>query len=244
MKKIFIFKTGETFAECKTQFGDFDEWIKNAIQLPTDVVEIVSIDVLAGEPLPQFKECLAVIITGSHAMVSERLDWSVEIETWLQQSVPHAVPVLGICYGHQLIAQAFGGKVDFHPQGIEVGTVEIECNRINAAEDALFATKPRCFFGQVTHSQSVIQLPANAVNLACNSHEPNQAYRIGDRIWGVQFHPEFPQEVMPAYINNQIQAIDDAGLDKQTLLEQVRSTPEATALLQQFVDFAVEHAKS
>ncbi|BBP46088.1 GMP synthase [Thiosulfatimonas sediminis] len=235
MKSVFIFKTGQSFDETVQRCGDFEDWIKQAL---TTEHRLLTIDVLNGEPLPALDDCLAVIITGSHAMVTDRLDWSVALEQWLQVARQRNIAVLGICYGHQLLAQAFGGEVDFHPQGIELGTVAIQLNRQNAEQDALFATMPDEFFGQVTHSQSVRRLPPEAVNLAGNAFEVNQAFRIGACIWGVQFHPEFSVQVMPDYITQQTAAIERAGLSRAGLLANLRATPEATALLRRFVEFA------
>lgn len=235
MKKIYIFQTGHSFSDMIPEYGDFDDWIiRESGETQTD---FCAVDVLGGEPLPDYESCGGVIITGSHAMVTDNLDWSLAIEAWLRGALEHEIPVLGICYGHQLIAKAFGGQVDFHPEGIEIGTVPVTLN-YSSHNDALFKELPRQFSAHATHSQTVIQLPETAVHLGKNDYEPNHAFRIGECIWGVQFHPEFNAEVMKGYIERQAEAIAKAGQEVKTLLSQVEETPSATQILRNFIEFA------
>src|SRR5688572_21533998 len=66
------------------------------------------------------------IVTGSGAMVTDRHEWSERSAQWLRDAAHDGMPLLGICYGHQLIAHALGGEVDYHPAGREMGTVQLE----------------------------------------------------------------------------------------------------------------------
>ena len=70
--------------------------------------------------------------------------------------------------------------------------------------------------------------------LAGNAHEPHHAYRIGERAWGVQFHPEFSADAMRCYIDTLAPSLSDAGRDVQALRTGVRDTPDAAALLGRF----------
>jgi len=232
MKKLFIFNAGHSFPDSLKTHGDFDSWIIRESQITED--QLIKVEVQHGQALPDFKDCAGVIITGSHEMVTDNLPWSLAIEAWLRDSVEHKIPVLGICYGHQLIAKALGGLVDYHPQGIEIGSVAVEL-KARAQEDAIFKSLPQHFPAHATHSQSVRSLPENAVHLASNDFEKNHAFRVGNCIWGVQFHPEFNTEVMKLYINKQIPAIQQSGQIAQALEKQVVETPAASQVLRNFV---------
>src|SRR5690606_2484463 len=117
------------------------------------------------------------VLTGSGAMVTDRLDWSEATAEWLRGAVAAGLPLLGICYGHQLLADALGGRVADHPDGREVGTIEVE--RLAAADgDALFDAAPARFRAHATHEQSVLELPPGAVALASSAHDANQAVRF------------------------------------------------------------------
>jgi GMP synthase (glutamine-hydrolysing) len=196
-KPLVIFKVGSTYPDIAAELGDFEHWIASGLH--GDAPPVVVVDPRAGDTLPEAAQVAGVIVTGSHSMVTDREPWSEQVADWLRGAVAAEVPVLGICYGHQLLAHALGGEVDNHPQGVELGTVEVE--RTAAADgDPLFATLPQRFAAQSAHRQSVRRLPEGAVLLAGNAFEPHHAYRVGQRAWGVQFHPEFSAAATAAYV--------------------------------------------
>jgi GMP synthase (glutamine-hydrolysing) len=95
---------------------------------------------------------------------------------------------------------------------------------------------PSCFYGHVTHSQTVLELPPDAVKLAGNDFEPHHAFRVGICAWGVQFHPEYDSEVMLSYIDEQTESLQQRDYDVDGLRAAVRETPEANGLLKKFVN--------
>jgi GMP synthase (glutamine-hydrolysing) len=148
--------------------------------------------------------------------------------------------VLGICFGHQLLAYALGGKVANNPRGIEVGTVAISLTD-TAAQDPLFQSLPQHFMAQLSHTQSVIELPPGARLLASSEMEPNQAFAWGRNAWGIQFHPEFDEEVIPHFIGYYREALAGQALNAEQRLAEVRPTPESTALLRHFCAIVQKH---
>ena len=230
MPKVVILKTGTTYPALREVFGDFDSWFaaRLAPELNIDVVD-VTVDDLPGQP----EDWSGIVITGSPAMVSDRAPWSEHTGNWLAHAVSAEIPVLGVCYGHQLLAHALGGEVGFHPRGRETGTHPIELLD-SAMDDPLFRGLPRQFPAQLTHRQSVLRLPRNAVLLARNEFEPHQAFRLGPCAWGVQFHPEFSLEVMRSYLEVQAPDLKKEGLDAAALLAGTRAAPEASSLLDRF----------
>ncbi|WP_238482477.1 glutamine amidotransferase [Noviherbaspirillum aridicola] len=197
MKAIVVFKIGDTFDRLAARIGDFEDWIVAGLGPHPLPVRIC--DPRAGDGLPPPHEVAAAVVSGSHAMVTDRAAWSEALAEWLRAAVAARIPVLGICYGHQLLAHALGGEVGYHPGGIEIGTVSVTRTPQSDA-DALFARLPARFAAQAAHSQSVRRLPPGAVLLAGNDFEPHHAFRVGDCAWGVQFHPEFSPEATAAYI--------------------------------------------
>jgi len=235
-KKIYVIKVGTTFPDTKREFGDFDLWTLKGLGRCNNAMRVI--DVKHGDPLPDANECSGVVVTGSHDMVTDNLPWSVRIVEWIPLLLYKRIPFLGICYGHQLLAHAIGGKIGFHPGGTEIGTVEIkllpEC-----VDDPLFCSIPSAFSAHVTHRQTVILLPNRAVRLAMNTFEPNHAFRIGKCAWGVQFHPEYTADIMRSYIINEKRDLLREGINIRSVLDSVRETPEAASILKRFNEVIV-----
>lgn len=236
MKKLFIIKAGSTFSETAERYGDFDVMTCRGLGLEPDDVQII--DVVHGDTLPDPKSCHGVVITGAHCMVTDNLPWSLAVEAWIPMLVESEIPLLGICYGHQLLGRAMGGRVDFHPRGKEVGTVAVRL-RPESRNDRLFGNLPHKFPAHATHSQSVLTLPPEAVLLAENDFETHHAFRIGSCAWGVQFHPEYDSRVMKDYVAAQAESLVRAGQDVSLLLQNLQETPEANSILGAFAQLAI-----
>lgn len=241
MIQLLIIKTGSTYPEIAEAHGDFDDWFVRVIS--REGVRISVCDVAAGAELPLAAGFDAVIVTGSPAMVTDRAPWSEATATWLHAWVRQDKPVLGICYGHQLLAHALGGTVGYHPQGREMGTLEITLSS-EVKGDPLFADQPRQFHVHLSHLQTVTALPPDAVLLATSSHEPHQAYRVGSCAWGVQFHPEFDEPIMHAYLQRLRPKLSAEGLDVGSMLAGLRATDHAQQLLHRFMDWVLRFGKT
>ena len=241
MKKLFIIKTGSTLVETAKRYGDFDAMVCRGLGLDCDRLQVVN--AFHGETLPDPEACLGVVITGAHCMVTDNLPWSLQIEAWIPSLVEREVPLLGICYGHQLLGRAMGGHVGFHPSGKEVGTVAIRL-RAESCNDPLFAKLPPQFPVHATHAQSVLTLPPGAVLLAENDFVPHHAFRLGHCAWGVQFHPEYNREVMRDYITAQAEGLTKAGQDVSALLLNLQETPAANSILATFAQLATKGESS
>ena len=239
MKRLFIIKAGTTFPATARELGDFDTWTSSA--LGTSDVDTRVLDVEHGAELPPAADCAGVVVTGSHSMVTDDLPWSIRVEKWIPSLLEANVPFLGICYGHQLLARSAGGEVGFHPEGMEIGTVEIHLFPAHTG-DALFRSLPGSFHAHVTHSQTVLRLPPGATRLAANDHEPNHAFRLGDCAWGVQFHPEYDARIMESYIREQADDLKSQGRNVQEILDTVRETPAAAGILRNFASIVQDGA--
>lgn len=235
-KRVLILKTGTTYADIRARFGDFEDWFIRGLSPELDLQVL---DLPHGAKPEEPGDWHGIVVTGSPAMVSDRESWSEEAAGWLARAVEAGIPVLGVCYGHQLLAHALGGSVGYHPEGRETGTKVVELFA-EAEHDALFGALPRHFKAQLTHKQSVLNLPPGAVRLGRSDFEPHQAFRVGDCAWGVQFHPEFSDEIMRAYLEVQAPDLIREGLDPDTLLDEVTPAPEASSLLQRFSELVIE----
>ncbi|NKB32240.1 MAG: glutamine amidotransferase [Pseudomonadales bacterium] len=230
-KQILIIKTGNTIDSLLATGEDFEDWFVAESGIEAKHFRVKSLHL--NEPLDDLKTLSGIIITGSPAYVTDEEAWNFIGADYIRDAHELNIPILGVCYGHQLIAWAFGGEVGFHPAGREIGTVAISLTEA-AQEDPLFAELPQQFDVQVSHQQSVTGLPVNAVRLAANNFEPNQAFRLGATTWGIQFHPEFSADVVKKYIVARKEAIDKEGLDSDQLVANLQDSPCSVEVLQSF----------
>jgi GMP synthase (glutamine-hydrolysing) len=155
----------------------------------------------------------------------------VRTEAWLREVVASGTPTFGICFGHQLLAQALGGEVQKNPRGREIGTVRIE----RTAAAPIFADLPERFEAQVTHVDSVVRLPPGAEPLARSDREDYHAIRFTETCYGVQFHPEMDADVMRAYVETRREILAAEGFRVEEMLGEIHEAEAGRETLRNFV---------
>jgi GMP synthase (glutamine-hydrolysing) len=163
--------------------------------------------------------------------VTERLPWMLETEQRLAEAIAGGSAVLGICFGHQLLGQALGGLVEKNPRGREIGTVPVE----HVEDDPLFDPAFAPFQVNMTHTDSIVRLPDGARVVARTERDPYAAVRFGERVWGVQFHPEMGAEVMSAYVEGRGELIAKEGLDLSSIRGAVGEAEAGREVLRRFL---------
>jgi GMP synthase (glutamine-hydrolysing) len=227
---LCILVTGEPVPRTQERAGGFADLVRAGLAGCWDG-GFVEVDARSAESLPDPAGFAGVIVTGSASSVTERAPWILRTEEYLARAVKQQHPVLGICFGHQLLGQALGGLVERNPRGREMGTVPFSI----VAEDPLFQGAAPPALAHATHVDSVTVLPPGARVLATTALEPHAAVRFGERAWGVQFHPEFDERVMTEYLEARSQVLADEGRDPRALLAAVRPTPAGALVLRRFV---------
>ncbi|USZ72435.1 type 1 glutamine amidotransferase [Natronosalvus halobius] len=145
--------------------------------------EVHSFAVDEGD-LPETYDYDAVIVSGSGASVYGDEPWIPPLLEWVDEAIDRDLPVLGVCFGHQLLAHVLGGRVE--PMGeYEIGYREIE----RVGDSQLLSSLPDRFLAFTTHSDEVTKLPPGAELTAENDYSIH-GFRAG-HVFGVQFHPEY-----------------------------------------------------
>lgn len=196
------------------------------------------------KPLPPVQEMgHGIIVLGGLASVEDGELWMGAVKRMMVDAVDRDLPLLGICLGHQLLAEAFGGEVRVaDPAGGEHGPVRIEWQP-GAERDPVLgrvAGLPGKLF-PMSHSDVVSRLPSGATELARNAAYPHQAFRLGSAL-GVQFHPEASPELMTSWA----ELHGDDSLTMRRSMRKVDDTVSRNGALiaQDFAAVAREYAES
>ena len=199
-------------------------------ELDADLVEFDAVD---GD-LPDHTEFDGVVVTGSRSSVYWDEAWIPPLVDYVAEAADSGCPVLGVCYGHQVLAEALGGRVA-GMDGFEIGYNEIRRVR----EDPLFDGIDESFTAFTTHGDAVVELPPSATLLAENDRGVH-AFRDG-RCWGVQFHPEYDVETAREVTDGKRDRIGDARVDAvldSITPEAYDAACEAKALFENFTAYA------
>lgn len=231
MLRMLLLQVGHTFEEIAADRGDYDRWFQHGLGVSEAEIEVRR--VYAGAALPTSFDYAGIVVTGSWSMVTDRAPWSEASADYLREATARERPILGVCYGHQLLAHAFGGVVGYNPVGRNAGTARVELTEA-AASDPLFQGLSGPLYYHVSHAQSVLELPAQARLLGACARDPHHAFRIGPSAWGVQFHPEFSAQTTRDYIRIRAETIREEGLDPAQLQAAVRESPDGEQLLRRF----------
>lgn len=231
MKKpaVLILQAGSTEPSVAAKLGDYPVWFERILAPLADLTVV-----RPWEGLPDPARFDGFIMTGSPRSVTEPEPWMEPTGRWLLERA-RTRPVLGVCFGHQLLAQALGAAVENNPRGREVGTTEVFLTEA-ARRDPMFEGAPEHFFAQQTHEDHVPVLPPGAVLYASNAQCPVQAFAHGKLIRCVQFHPEMTEETSRLLALARRERLDrtvpgGAG----AVLASLRPTPEAARILEKWL---------
>ncbi|MDC7701659.1 glutamine amidotransferase [Vogesella indigofera] len=231
-KPLLLLQVGTPPDEIRMREGDLSDWFRAALNIPLEALKVIR--VFEGEALPEPCAHQPAIITGSWAMVTDRLGWSETTAEWIRQAMLIDQPLFGVCYGHQLMAHALGGRVGYHPGGLELGCLPVRLE-ITGAKDALVGTMPSQFLAHLTHMQSVLAPPPQTVVLARSEHDQHQILRYGPNAISTQFHPEFTRSILAACVDTRTDFLRSRGCTPEALKTNACDTPQPRELLQRFV---------
>ena len=165
-----------------------------------------------GSPLPSLRGFDGLLVMGGAmgAYDDDVAPWLPATRDLLREAVAEQIPTLGVCLGGQLLAAALGGSVAKAPRK-EIGWFDV-APLPAAREDPLFAAAPAAFTAFHWHGDA-FTLPPGAVPLAASAMTPLQAFRIGARAWGIQFHLETDAQVLDAMLDSGAEELREAAVD-------------------------------
>lgn len=187
VKKIGILQCDSTNLEFRDEHGNYPGMFISTFQSIDRNLEFAIYDVQNNQYPPYLEECDAYLITGSRYSVYDDEDWIRKLESYVLELRSRKHPLIGICFGHQIIAKALGGKSELAPQGWGVGVHRYK----KLLSNSWLSPDVENFSLVVSHQDQVTELPDGAELVAESDFCPNAAFRIDDYILTFQGHPEF-----------------------------------------------------
>lgn len=180
-------------------------------------LELVPVDACNGELPARPHDFDGYVCTGSRRSACDDLPWIHELSRLVADIARAGVPFVGICFGHQLLAHALGGEVRRAEGGWGVGPHDTVVEQVEPWMEPGRA-RPRL---QYMHQDQVVRLPDDGVVLAVADHCPVAMLRVGERMLGIQAHPEFPAAYTEALLSARV---DRIGAEKVDAARRASST--------------------
>ncbi|KUJ83551.1 GMP synthase [Microbulbifer flavimaris] len=185
--KIGVLKTDDVRKELVGEFGEYPEMFADLLRAQDPTLEFVTYEVQRGHYPEDIDEVDAYLMTGSKTGVYEDKEWIPPLMDFVRKLHDKKKPTIGICFGHQLIAEALGGKTRKSGKGWGIGVHSYEMQEMPA-----WMSEPRDGFSLlVSHQDQVEELPEGARVLAASDFCPHAMVQVDDHILTMQAHPEF-----------------------------------------------------
>ena len=198
--RIGILETGEVAEDLRARHGDYPAMFRGLLSQADPTLDFLTVRVVAGEMPARPQDADGWLLTGSRHGVYDGLPWIEPLEAFLRDCVAARVPVVGICFGHQLLAEALGGRAVKSDRGWALGVQDYEI----VARPSWLTHVPDRFAVRALHQDQVVALPDDATVLARSPQCAVAAVAYGDPedpdAVSLQPHPEFGAEFMDALL--------------------------------------------
>ena len=214
--KIVIVSNGPGLQEIVDEYGHSSSWIPSIIKDKDVTFDIKKV-------YDNEKLCLddgdAWIVTGSKYSVYDEFEWINYLKKFVHDLIQNNKYVQGICFGHQIIAESYGGKVEKNSLGWELGSYPISLTQAGIDSD-LFKKFNNNDIAYESHQDVVSKLPKNFIELGYTK-KANQSFSYQNRVFGVQFHPEFSYDVTKKLMDLRLK--NGVKIDNVKLIESTNS---------------------
>jgi GMP synthase-like glutamine amidotransferase len=189
--KLTIIETGRPPEPVAAHYPRYPAMVEALLAPHMQGLTCESVSLVDGESLPNHDRLEAILITGSPVGVYDPVAWIEPLKSWIRQAGEHNIPQVGICFGHQIMAEAFGGHANKAPQGWGLGRHDYDVSG-EVSQREVWMDHADTLHLAVSHQDQVLQAPKTARVLARSDFTPNAAL-IYDHAPAMSFqgHPEF-----------------------------------------------------
>jgi GMP synthase-like glutamine amidotransferase len=192
-KRFAVLQAGTANPRARERLGDCGEMFISLLSEPGEVWDVY--DVENGIFPQDLSAHDGFVITGSRHSVYENRPWIEQLLELVREIHRRAIRLVGVCFGHQAIALALGGKVELNPKGWDIGLIELSLTEAaSGLRSFREVSSPTGILA--SHMDTVTRLPEGAVHLAFSRRTEYEMYTHGDSILSLQGHPEYDREVI------------------------------------------------
>ncbi len=185
--KIGVLQCDSVKAQFQGRHGNYPAMIESLFHQVAPAISFNVYDVVQGHYPDDIDECDAYITTGSKASVYDDEVWIATLQAFITRLRREEKKLIAICFGHQLVAQAFGGSVEKSDKGWGVG---VHTMQVSAVRPWMEPPLKSCNV-LVSHQDQVTELPLGAELIAGSPFCPNAMFQLDDATLAIQGHPEF-----------------------------------------------------
>ena len=190
----------------------------------------------SGKLPPKIDSCDCYFVSGSASSMVDREKWMVALCNFLLVAAKAQVPVIGICFGHQALAQALGGRAAIAPKGWELG---VKSWKIVREEGWMRECSKKLTLLSI-HRDQVVKLPPRSVRVASNDRCPNGLFRLANHAIGMQGHPEFTPEIFAELLETRKTLFSDE--ERKAALDSLDQPTHASDMARWCVNFVETRA--
>lgn len=222
MRKIGIIETGLLSEHLSNSHGDFPAMVRNWLR---PVLPDYGFETTSPAKCDSFEhlECDAYVITGSPHSVYDDVAWIAPLQAFIRQCYARRTPMFGICFGHQVMASALGGKVVRHPGGWVCGNLAYSLENVPAA-----SMLPALNISAI-HQDQVIEAPGATRHHAGTDFCRFAALSYDAPMASVQFHPEFTEQFFRDLVHSKASVFSADVYDRALSSLKVQTNPQEVA---------------